>query len=206
MLSKKDRGPYLAAAQEPLATVAAFLLETGLRLGEALALKWDHILLNPIGEALRGSLKVIEGKSKYAKRTVSLTDTASSILSRQKLVSNSDYVFVREDKVTPLSRYTLAQQHSTLRKNLNLPKDFVLHSLRHTLLSQLGASGVDAFTIMRIAGHSSITISQKYVHPTPEVLENAFTRLEQYRDGQNSRHSLQNPLQREVEPVQDARN
>jgi hypothetical protein len=28
--------------------------------------------------------------------------------------------------------------------------------------------GVDAFTMMKIAGHSSITISQRYVHPSPE--------------------------------------
>jgi hypothetical protein len=35
-------------------------------------------------------------------------------------------------------------------------------------------SGVDAFTIMRIAGHSSITVSQRYVHPSPESVERAF--------------------------------
>jgi len=31
---------------------------------------------------------------------------------------------------------------------------------------------------MRIAGHSSVTTSQRYVHPTPEGLERAFERLE----------------------------
>jgi hypothetical protein len=31
---------------------------------------------------------------------------------------------------------------------------------------------------MRIAGHSSITVSQRYVHPSPEALERAFERLE----------------------------
>jgi hypothetical protein len=46
------------------------------------------------------------------------------------------------------------------------------------MLTRLGESGADAFTIMRIAGHSSITVSQKYVHPTPESLERAFERLE----------------------------
>jgi hypothetical protein len=30
---------------------------------------------------------------------------------------------------------------------------------------------VGAFTIMRIAGHSSITVSQLYIHPTPEAVE-----------------------------------
>jgi hypothetical protein len=36
----------------------------------------------------------------------------------------------------------------------------------------------DAFTIMRIAGHSSVTVSQRYVHPSPESLERAFERMD----------------------------
>jgi hypothetical protein len=56
--------------------------------------------------------------------------------------------------------------------------DFVMHSLRHTMLTRLGESGVDAFTIMRIAGHSSIVVSQRYIHPTPETVECAFERLQ----------------------------
>jgi integrase len=60
--------------------------------------------------------------------------------------------------------------------------DFVLHSLRHTMLTRLGESGVDAFTIMRIAGHSSIVVSQRYIHPTPEAVERAFERLQMSGD------------------------
>lgn len=60
-------------------------------------------------------------------------------------------------------------QHNRVRNALGLPKDFVLHSLRHTFLTRLGEAGVDAFTIMRIAGHSTITVSQKYVHPSSEA-------------------------------------
>lgn len=33
----------------------------------------------------------------------------------------------------------------------------MLYSLRHTALTRLGETGADAFTIMRIAGHSSVT-------------------------------------------------
>ena len=61
-----------------------------------------------------------------------------------------------------------------------MPKDFVLHSLRHTFLTRLGEAGVDAFTIMRIAGHSTITVFQKYVHPSNESMERAFDRLETF--------------------------
>ena len=31
---------------------------------------------------------------------------------------------------------------------------------------------------MRIAGYSSVTVSQQYVHPSPESLERAFERLD----------------------------
>jgi hypothetical protein len=48
------------------------------------------------------------------------------------------------------------------------------------MLTRLEEAGGDAFTIMKIAGHSSITISQRYVHPSPESLERAFERLEAF--------------------------
>jgi hypothetical protein len=46
------------------------------------------------------------------------------------------------------------------------------------MLTRLGESGVDAFTIMRIAGHSTIVVSQRYIHPSSEIIENAVERLE----------------------------
>jgi len=42
----------------------------------------------------------------------------------------------------------------------------------------MGESGVDAFTIKKIAGHGSIKTSEGYVHPTPEHLERAFQRFQ----------------------------
>src|ERR1039457_76069 len=56
-------------------------------------------------------------------------------------------------------------------------RDFVLHSLRHTFGTRLGESGADAFTIMRLMGHSTVTVSQRYVHPSPEALELAYERM-----------------------------
>ena len=46
------------------------------------------------------------------------------------------------------------------------------------MLTRLGELGVDTFTIMKIAGHSSVTVSQRYVHPSPEAVERAFERLQ----------------------------
>jgi len=74
---------------------------------------------------------------------------------------------------------SLDHQHYDVRDNLKLSKDFVVHSLRHTMLTRLGEGGAEAFTIMRIAGHSSATVSRRYVHPTPEGMERAFDRLKE---------------------------
>jgi integrase len=72
----------------------------------------------------------------------------------------------------------LNRMHQKVRTTLRLPVEFVLHSLRHTMLSRLGEAGVDAFTIMRIAGHSSVTVSQRYVHPSNEAMERAIEKLD----------------------------
>jgi len=50
------------------------------------------------------------------------------------------------------------------------------------MLTRLGEAGADAFAIQKVAGHSSILISQRYVHPTPERIESAFTALQVYND------------------------
>ncbi|WP_089406480.1 tyrosine-type recombinase/integrase [Granulicella rosea] len=76
---------------------------------------------------------------------------------------------------------TLPPIHPARKKRVRhfiFPKEFVLHLLRHTCLTRLGEAGADAFTIMKLAGHSSVTVSQRYVHPTPESVERAFDRLE----------------------------
>jgi len=64
------------------------------------------------------------------------------------------------------------------KRKLIFGGNFVLHSLRHTMLTRLGKSGVDAFSLMRIASHSSIVVSQRYIHPTLEAVERAFERLQ----------------------------
>src|SRR6266567_871756 len=81
----------------------------------------------------------------------------------------------------PVSRHTVSSQFSDRRDEMGLPWDAVLHSTRHTALTDLGAAGADAFTIQAVAGHASVTTSQRYVHPVPETMMLAMTRLDAYR-------------------------
>jgi integrase len=131
---------YLAVAPQPLRDVAILLIESGLRVGEALALKWTDIELDAANGKKLGYLFVREGKSKNARRHVSLTPTAQSMLVNRSLESTSEYVFANS-KGSPYLVTSLDHIHSKIRANLQLSKDCVIHSLRHTFLTRFGEAG-----------------------------------------------------------------
>jgi integrase len=169
---------YLEAAPQPLRDVAILILETGVRPGEAASLKWADVYLNPAMHAELGYIAIRGGKSRNAKRNLSLRARAAEMLKARKAAVKSPWVFPGDSAEAPILGTSLDHQHDDVRTVLKLGKDFVIHSLRHTMLTRLGEAGADAFTIMRIAGHSSVTVSQRYVYPTPEGMERAFERLE----------------------------
>jgi len=184
VLSRQQESIYLAACLQPLHDLSVLMLETGLRIGEALHLEWSDVTLQPLNGARFGFIRIREGKSKNAKRIIPLTDRASALLKARWSTRTSGVVFGNREgqpyvgtSINHLHQSVCNPKVNGKRKRI-FPRDFVLHSLRHTMLTRLGESGVDAFTIMRIAGHSSITVSQRYIHPTPEAVERAFERLQ----------------------------
>ena len=76
---------------------------------------------------------------------------------------------------------TIAEQAP--KHNLKPVRPFVLYSLRHTFLTRLGESGCDVWTLARIAGHSSIGICSRYVHPSDDAVLAAMSRLGGQRIG-----------------------
>jgi integrase len=152
-----------------------FLVDTGLRITEACDLQREHI-------AYKGdvpcSIKIIKGKSKYAKRELPLTDRAAFTLLGALEYSQCAYVFTAKGGLKPLTRHYPSEQFRAVREALGIGPECVLHSTRHTFLTRLGNGGCDAFTIMRLAGHSSIMISQRYVHPDLAAKQSAIALLD----------------------------
>lgn len=175
ILSPAQENAYLAACPAPLADIALLLLDTGLRLGEALSLEWPQVKLEPAPGARFGYVTVLSGKAKSKRsRNVPLSPRVVAMLRTHGPATS--HVFQRANgSLWPATH--LGQQHSRMRAALGLPADFVLHSLRHTFGTRLGESGADAFTLMRLMGHSTVTVSQRYVHPSPEAIEIAYERL-----------------------------
>jgi integrase len=180
-LSREQEKLYLAAAEAytDLPDVAAVLIDTGLRIRECLTLEWPDVRLEPAEGAQHGYLTVRRKNAKNSKsRNVPLTARVVEVLERRHPAGRG-LVFHRADG-QPLYQTWLNQQHAATRTLLKLPADCVLHSFRHTFGTRLGETGADAFTIMKLMGHSTVTVSQRYVHPSPEAMESAVTRMEAY--------------------------
>jgi integrase len=107
-----------------------------------------------------------------------LTGQAIAVLRARKSAAIGPFVFSNRRGDAPLSVFTCESQHSKLRLLLKMSPDFVIHSLRHTMLSRLGKASPDPYLVMKIAGHSTIAVSQRYVHPSTSAQTEAFERLE----------------------------
>lgn len=93
------------------------------------------------------------------------------------------WIFPAESREGHLNKDIAKDQHRLAIERVNAKakasnerelKPFVPYVLRHTALTQLAESGCDVFTLARIAGHSSFTITQRYVHPQADAIERVF--------------------------------
>jgi integrase len=179
VLSHQQEALFFEAAEGrcDLRDVAMVLIDTGLRIRECLTLEWTDVRMEPAQGAQHGYLTVRRKNAKNSKsRNVPLTARVVEVL-RRRNPAGSGLVFHRADG-QPLYQTWLNEQQAEIRRLLKMPADFVLHSFRHTYGTRLGETGADAFTIMKLMGHSTVTVSQRYVHPSPEAMDNAVSRLE----------------------------
>jgi integrase len=84
--------------------------------------------------------------------------------------------FIADNKDEHVNHDTFKGQHKSAIR-LAKVRAFEVYSLRHTFLTRLGESGCDVWTLARIAGHSNIKMSTRYVHPSENAVLNAFSRL-----------------------------
>lgn len=162
---------YIEAFPEIGGRMATLMIEAGLRGREVVGLMWADVVAPRAAQ--RGYLRVRRETAKGGKpRTIPLSERAWAAIS----AGPRSPLYVFGDP--PPSLVVLQTWHRRARRKLGLPKEFVLHSLRHTCLTRLGEAGVDAFSIRAIAGHASVVTSQRYVHPVTDALDRAIGKAE----------------------------
>ena len=178
----EPRDPYL------LRDVATVLLDSGLRPEECFRLRWEAINWRMVGKAVNGTLLVTHGKTAAAHRFLPMTPRVRFLLeTRWELADmpQESWVWPAPTKSGHIEPSTLKKQHRKAVKDSKV-RPFVLYSLRHTFLTRLGESGCDAWTLARIAGHSSIVMSARYVHPSEDAVLSALSKLEASREGRKT--------------------
>jgi integrase len=81
------------------------------------------------------------------------------------------------------SSYVYPRKHvegvfKSVRKKAGL-QGLRLHDLRHTFATRLIHAGVDVFTVQKILGHSTITMTMRYVHSFEAQMRDAVAKLEE---------------------------
>lgn len=185
-LTIDDQRRFLAAAKgQSYEYQYRFALQTGLRTGELVGLKWEDINFErktlTIERSMEFRYKVGEWrvgppKSKSGYRTIPLTDEAICILKAQKEKNRklkvidkewADTVFLcRKGQPVKNSTYDTALFKICDKAGI---KRFSMHVLRHTFATRCIEGGMMPKTLQKILGHSNIGITMNlYVHITEE--------------------------------------
>jgi len=150
-----------------------FILNTGLRKGEWINLKWGNVSLTGDKPFI-----TIESTSSWQTKTgesriIPLNKTALEIIKKQK-GKNSEYVFTLKNgsKIHPDKPY---HRLKTALNNLGLEGD--IHKLRHTFASKLVTKGESLYAVSKLLGHSDLKSTQIYAHLAPDYLKSAVDKL-----------------------------
>ena len=180
-MTVEEQRRFLAEAEKDVRNypVFAFILQTGLRVGEINGLQWEDADLKNRVLHVRRAAKNIGGrwivgppKSKSGERDIPLTEEAVNIIRRQKAkVFGTDSVIPIEHAEGIFECRHAASYAATLEKiceRAGVPR-ISIHSLRHTYATRCVEAGMDYKTLQVLMGHSSIgTTMNLYVHMTED--------------------------------------
>ena len=173
------------------AKVLRLILGTGLRRGEALALRWADVRLNRCELWIKGSLTrrgrelvVSDAKTQRSRRVVSLSPAMVRLITEHRaeqvaerlragnLWEDTGFVFATEFG-SPVDPRNLLRTTTLAAKHARLPQIGV-HTLRHTYATTALLNNVPMHVVSRNLGHSSIMITADiYGHLTDDAARSA---------------------------------
>ena len=132
-------------------------LNTGMRKGEILGLKWKDI-------NFRQRVIVLLDTKNNERREVPINKLLFEVLLPLRKNPDSPYVFSKKN----------GKPYSNVRTSFETTKekagieDFRFHDLRHTFASHLVMAGVGLRTVQELLGHKSYEMTLRYTHLSPD--------------------------------------
>lgn len=172
-----------------------FMLHSGVRCGEAGALKWSEVDFdNKVIHIVRTVTLSAEGvpvigestKSEAGRRDIPMTEELRKILEDQK--QRTELLDGQLGEMVFPARFGEFIIHQTvdlaidqaLRKMPNVPR-FTSHCLRDTYATRLIEGGADPKTVQELLGHNSLNMTFHYLHSHFSTKREAMENMEKIR-------------------------
>ena len=157
-------GAALDMPGDPFAAGAIrFLLMTGWRVGEALALRWEDINLET-GE-------IVLPATKTGRQTRTVAGLALSVVAGLPRINGCPYVFAGAGD-GPLSYGTLRGRFRAACKRAGIA-DCRLHDIRRSVATSAAASGLSPFLLRDLLNHKTVAMANRYARRAGSALQAA---------------------------------
>lgn len=149
--------------------IIELLLQTGIRIGELVAIKFEDLHLG--NHSKPGHILIEQGKGKKD-RTITLNTPAKKAIKKYLEIrpqNNCPYLFLSKSGKLLNSRnvrYTIDRYY----RKVSI-RGATVHTLRHTFCTHHVAKGTSLMVVAQMAGHSKLTTTQKYIHLTTELMD-----------------------------------
>jgi len=170
-LEREEIEKLLANCADHLKPIVIIALNTGMRKGEILGLKWHDV------DIKRSVIQLLNTKN-GEKREVPINDMVKQTFVAIPKHANSAYIFCN-NKGQPYG--DIKKSFFTALTNSAII-GFHFHDLRHTFASQLVMAGVDLNTVRELLGHKSLEMTLRYSHLSPDHKKRAVDILSKRMD------------------------
>jgi len=181
LLSELKRDPrvkkeYRELKDPKLHDITLLSLHTGARASEIFNLKGHDI-------DFQNGLITLRDTKNTETRHIPMTNMVREMLKRRMPQEPSGYVFT-DSKGRKMKEVSNAFDRVVSRlgfnNNVEDPRQrVVFHTCRHTFASWLAIQGTPLYTIAKLMGHKSISMSERYSHLSPDHKKESIGRLEQ---------------------------
>ncbi len=156
-LSKEECQELINSCDPHLKPIVITALNTGMRRGEILSLKWDNV-------DLRHGFILLDITKNGERREIPINDTLKQTFQGLTRRLDTSYVFYDNDTCKPYQNVKRSFKTACRRAKIH---DFRFHDMRHTFASHLVMAGVDITTVKELLGHKTLTMTLRYSHLAP---------------------------------------
>jgi integrase len=175
-LSPDEESSLMATLDEwrtHLRPIIVLALNTGMRRGEILGLKWSCV------DFQRSIIYVGNTKTGRDREVPMNAAVRQELFELHNSSSECEYVFVNPK--TGENRVDIKKGFAAICREAEI-SNFRFHDLRHTAATRMADAGIDAFTIAEILGHTTMQMTRRYTHALNENKRRAVESLSGYAE------------------------